>query len=210
VFNELYLSIDSDSNPLTGDLADHGTDYWFGIDNDSYGFERWNGAEWVDAPYSTVRVMGGGGGFITVSVNRSELGNTSALNFIASTWTPSSADSAPNDGMFNYAFDANGPRVDSVDVQTKPSAGPRAGRKFVVVPTGLHLPADGRTTPSMPTPESYGCLAKLGTRTLAGTGVGKCTFSIPKKKAKGKRLTVQLTVNYEGATKTVPLTFRVA
>jgi hypothetical protein len=47
-------------------------------------------------------------------------------------------------------------------------------------------------------------------RTLAGTGTGNCTFSIPKMKAKGKRLTVQLTVNYEGAAKTVPLAFKVA
>jgi hypothetical protein len=44
---------------------------------------------------------------------------------------------------------------------------------------------------------------------LAGQSVGRCTFAIPKKKSKGKRLTVQLTVTYEGATKTVPLTFKI-
>jgi hypothetical protein len=44
---------------------------------------------------------------------------------------------------------------------------------------------------------------------LKGNGVGACTFAIPKAKAKGKRLTVQLTVNYEGASKVVPLTFKV-
>jgi hypothetical protein len=32
---------------------------------------------------------------------------------------------------------------------------------------------------------------------------------VPKKKARGKRLTVLLTVNYQGATKVVPLTFKV-
>jgi hypothetical protein len=209
----LFLSIDSDSNPLTGDLTDHGTDYWFGMDNQTYSFERWNGADWVRAPNSTVRINGSSSE-IMVSVNRSELGNTAAFNFAARTWVvpingASGSDDAPNDGMFNYSFDANGPRIDSVDVQTKPSVGPRAGKKFVLIPTGLHLPADGRTIAAMPVPESYTCKAKLGSRTLAGSGTGGCTFSIPKKKSKGKRLIVQLTVNYEGAVKTLPLTFRV-
>jgi len=210
--NVLSLAIDSDSNPLTGDLTDHGTDYWVGIDRESYFFERWTGSGWAYYPATTMRVNGDTSQ-IMVSVNRSELGNAAALNFRASTLRLDGqigTDDAPNDGMFNYSFDANGPRIDSVDVQTKPSAGPRAGKKFVVNPTGLHLPADGRTSTALPVPESYACTAKLGTRTLVGTGTGKCTFSIPKKKAKGKRLVVQLTVNYEGAAKTVPLSFKVA
>ena len=77
------------------------------------------------------------------------------------------------------------------------------------MPTGLKLPPDGRTTPTAILPESYSCNAKLGAKRLAGSGTGGCTFAIPKKKARGKRLTVQLTVNYQGATKTVPLTFKV-
>ena len=210
----LFLTIDSDSNPLTGDLTDHGTDYWFGMDNHTYSFQRWNGADWVDAPNSTVRITGSQSE-ITVSVNRSELGNTAAFNFTASTFRipvdgQTGSDEAPNDGMFNYSFDANGPRIDSVDVQTKPSMGPKAGKKFTITPTGLHLPADGHTSTAMPVPESYTCTARLGSKSLTGTGTGGCTFSIPKKKSKGKRLVVQLTVNYEGAVKTLPLTFRVA
>jgi len=43
-----------------------------------------------------------------------------------------------------------------------------------------------------------------------GRATGGCAFSIPKKKARGKRLTVVLTVNYQGATKSVPMTFKVA
>ena len=42
--NLLFLAIDSDSNPLTGDLTDHGTDYWFGMDDSTYGFEHWDGS----------------------------------------------------------------------------------------------------------------------------------------------------------------------
>jgi mevalonate kinase len=58
-------------------------------------------------------------------------------------------------------------------------------------------------------PESYTCVAKLGAKQLAGSGTGGCTIAVPKKKARGKRLTVQLTVSYQGATKVVPLTFKV-
>jgi hypothetical protein len=56
---------------------------------------------------------------------------------------------------------------------------------------------------------SHSCHAQLGAKKLVGTGTGGCTVSIPKKKAKGKTLSVQLTVNYQGAAKTVPLTFKV-
>ena len=31
--NLLFLDIDSDANPLTGDLTDNGSDYWFGMDD---------------------------------------------------------------------------------------------------------------------------------------------------------------------------------
>jgi hypothetical protein len=87
--------------------------------------------------------------------------------------------------------------------------GPRAGKRFVVVPTGLKLPPDGRAIATPVLPESYTCVAKLGAKQLAGSGTGGCTIAVPKKKARGKRLTVQLTVIYQGATKVVPLTFKV-
>jgi hypothetical protein len=207
--NPLFLTIDSDANPLTGDLTDNGADYWFGV-ADVYGFFRWNGSDWVDAPNVTVRITGGTSG-ITISVNRSELGNTSMFNFVA--WTANVAqmafDSAPNEGAFNYSFETNGPQIDSVAVQTTPAAGPRAGKKFVVSPTGLKLPPDGRPVATAPTPETYSCTAKLGAKALAGTSTGACTYAIPKKKSKGKKLTVLLTIKYQGAAKTVPLTFKV-
>jgi len=118
-------------------------------------------------------------------------------------------DNAPNEGAFNFSLEANGPQIDSVAVQTTPSAGPKAGKKFIVVPTGLKLPPDGRTSTFPILPESYSCTAKLGAKRLAGSGTGQCTITIPKKKARGKKLTVQLTVVYEGTTKVVPLTFTV-
>jgi hypothetical protein len=208
--NLLFLTIDSDANPLTGDLADNGSDYWFGMDDSSYAFEHWDGSKWVNAPDLTVRINGSTSA-IMVSVNRSELGNTADFNFAASTINMSdrTSDHGPNDGAFNYSFEVNGPQINSVDVQTTPSTGPRAGKRFVILPAGLKLPPDGRTITTPVLPESYSCAAKLGGQQLVGSGTGGCTIAVPKKKARGKRLIVQLTVTYQGATKVVPLTFKV-
>jgi hypothetical protein len=205
----LFLDIDSDANPLTGDISFNGSDYEFGVDNSSYGFSHWDGSNWVATPDLSVQVSGGTGQ-ILISVNRSELGNTSMFNFFALTFNAAdrSLDAAPNQGAFNFSFDANGPQIISVDVKKTPAAGPKAGKRFVIVPTGLKLPPDGQLTPPTILPESYSCTAKLGAKRLA-SGTGVCSIAVPKKKAKGKRLTVLLTVNYEGATKVVPLTFKV-
>jgi hypothetical protein len=214
--NVLFLGIDADANPLTGNLSDGGTEYSFYVDNDTFDFDRWDGSHWVDTALTTVRVSGGTSQ-IMISVNRSELGNTADFNFVATAFNLTivggvaqvGLDLAPDDGAYNYSFEANGPLINSVDVQTTPTAGPKAGKKFVIVPTALHLPADGRTTAAALVPESYSCSATLGARKLTGSGTGGCTIAIPKKKAKGKKLVVNLTVNYQGATKVVPLTFKV-
>jgi hypothetical protein len=206
--NPLILEIDSDGNPLTGDITLNGSDYEFGVDNGSYGFFHWNGSDWVVTPDLSVQVSGGTGQ-ILISVNRSELGNTSLFNFFVLTanTVDRSFDLAPNQGAFNYSFDANGPQITSVDVKKTP-ASPKAGKRFVIVPTGLKLPPDGQLTTPTILPESYSCAAKLGAKKLA-SGKGVCSIAIPKKNAKGKKLTVLLTVNYQGATKVVPLTFKV-
>ena len=205
----LFLTIDSDANPVTGNLMDNGSDYWFVVDTESYWFMRWTGSDWDPTSYQTVRVSGNSSQ-IVISVNRSELGNASTLNFKAETFDVNSfdGDEAPDDGAFNYSIEANGPQINSVDVQTTPSAGPKAGKRFVLTPTALHLPPDGRDIAVAIVPESYSCTAKLGAKRLAGSGTGGCTFSVPKK-ARGKKLNVQLTVNYQGAARTVPFTFKV-
>jgi hypothetical protein len=205
----LFLDIDSDANPLTGDITANGSDYLFYVDNSSYFFAHWNGSDWVETPDLSVQVFGGPSQ-IQIAVNRSELGNASMFNFFALSInvTDRVVEGAPDQGAFNYSFDANGPQIISVDVKKTPAAGPKAGKRFVIVPTGLKLPPDGQLAPPTILPESYSCTAKLGTKRLA-SGKGVCSIAIPKKKAKGKKLTVLLTVKYQGATKVVPLTFKV-
>ena len=205
----LFLDIDSDANPLTGDITDNGSDYSFYVDNTSYFFAHWDGSNWVATPDLSVQVSGGTSQ-ILISVNRSELGNTSLFNFFAVSFNTvdRAFDGAPNQGAFNFSFDANGPQIISVNVKKTPAAGPQAGKRFVIAPTGLKLPPDRQTTPPTIVPESYSCTAKLGAKKLAGSGTGRCTIAIPKN-ARGKRLTVLLTVSYQGAKKVVPLTFKV-
>lgn len=206
-----FLDIDSDANPLTGNLMDGGADYFFGVDSTGYGFWHWNGSDWVDAPYSTVRVFVRTSGVI-FSVNKSELGNTADFNFVATSadWANKKFDSAPDEGMFNYSLDDGGPKILSITLATTPAAGPKAGKSFTVTPTGLTLPpTDGVSTAATPQPESYTCSATLAGRTLVGTGTGGCTFKIAKKKTKGKTLKVTVTVQYEGASKAFPYTFKV-
>ena len=208
--NLFFLDIDSDANPLTGDITDNGSDYSFVIYGGSYGFVHWNGSDWVETSDLSVQISGSTSQFL-ISVNRSDLGGSSLLNFFATTvnTTDRAFDSAPDQGAFNYFFDANGPQIISVDVKTTPAGGPKAGKRFVIAPTGLKLPPDRQTTPPTVIPESYSCTAKLGAKKLAGSGTGGCSIAIPKKKAKGKKLTVLLTVKYQDATKVVPLTFKV-
>jgi len=208
--NLLFLDIDSDANPLTGDITDNGSDYEFIVASGGYVFFHWNGSEWVGTSDLSVQISGSTNQ-ILFSVNRSELGNSSLFNFFAWTFNvPDRAtDSAPDQGAFNYSFEANGPQIISVNVKTTPAGGPKAGKRFVVAPTGLKLPPDRQTTPPTVIPESYSCTAKLGAKKLAGSGTGGCSIAIPKKKAKGKKLTVLLTVKYQDATKVVPLTFKV-
>jgi hypothetical protein len=205
-----FLDIDSDANPLTGDPMDGGADYSFGVFGSGYAFWHWNGSDWVDTAYSTVSIFGGPSQ-ITIAVNKSQIGNTSDINFSVTTVdVPNKKfDTAPDDGMFNFSIDDGGPSIQSVTLATSPTAGPKAGKPFTVTPTGLTLPPSGASGGSAPQPESYTCAATLGVKTLVGTGTGGCTFKIAKKKTKGKTLKVTVTVQYEGASKAFQYTFKV-
>lgn len=204
------LDIDSDANPGTGEASSGGADYAFQIEpsTHSYGFWHWNGSDWLATPYSTVHITAFGTGF-TISVNKSELGGSADFNFGAATFMLRSdgSDSAPDDGFWNYSLQAHGPDIVSVLVATQPASGPKAGKLFSLTPTGLKLPPDARTNPAAIMPDTYTCAAALGARKLAGSGTGGCTFRVPKKNARGKRIVIHLTVQYQGATKTVDFPF---
>jgi hypothetical protein len=205
-----FLDIDSDANPVTGDIVDGGADYSFGVDQSGYGFWHWNGSDWIDTSYSTVQVFVNSGG-VMISVNKSEIGNPTDFNFSVTTIDIANKkfDSAPDDGNYNYSLDDGGPLISAITLQTTPAAGPKAGKTFVVAPTGLTLPPSGALLSTSPTPDSYTCTATLKGRSLRGLGTSGCSFNIPKKKSRGKTLKVVVTVNYEGASKSFTYAFRV-
>jgi hypothetical protein len=207
--NVTWLVIDADANPSTGDPDGVGAEYAFVVDDDAYWFMRWDGSDWVDTSSATVRVMGGSRGLM-ISVNRSELGNTSEVNFWAQAYDETNKrwDNAPDDGMFNYSLQLQGVHILAALVQTTPAAGPKAGKAFTLVPAGLKLPPDGTTAAVTPKPDRYTCKATLNGRAVAGTGKGGCTWRLPKS-ARGKVLKVALTVTYEGTTASFPFSFRV-
>jgi hypothetical protein len=207
---DAFLLLDTDLDLATGAPDTLGADYMFVVSeaDNTYGFARWAGSDWDwDAPYSTVRVRGDRTGAL-ISVNRSEVGGTSAFNFWVRTRKGDALDDAPDDGTWNYTLAADGPDIQGVLVTMKPAFGPKAGKPFTITPAGLRLPPSGALG-LMPQPESYTCAAKLGTRTLKGTGTGGCTFKL-KQAARGKKLTVELAVTYQGASKTSQFVFRVA
>jgi hypothetical protein len=208
--NGTYLVIDADANPATGDPDVMGAEYYFYVDDGTYWFARWDGADWVDTTYDSVRVSGGSRG-VTISVNRSELGNTGELNFWARTFDDDTrqSDDAPDDGMFNYSLQLQGVHIVSAIVQTTPAAGPRAGKRFGLTVAGLKLPPDGRTVSiSDPKPESSSCKATLGGRAVVGTGTGGCAWRLPKT-GRGKTLKVIVTVVYQGTAASFPYSFKV-
>jgi hypothetical protein len=208
------LFLNTDMNPDSGMPNSYGADYIFFVDeqDNSYGFARWTGSDWDwDTPYATTRVRSTTSG-VSISVNRSELGNTNDFNFwtrtIAGDVSTRQIDDAPDEGVWNYSLAANGPNIVEVLVQTAPAAGPKAGATFSLTPAGLKLPTPGEPGSLLPTPESYSCKATLKGKRLAGGGTGGCSWKLPKR-ARGKMLAVVLTVSYEGATKSVPFSYRV-
>jgi hypothetical protein len=208
-----FLAIDADVNPATGNSSWVGSEFLFIVDevDYSYGFARWTGAAWSwDTPSSTVQVREAGG-TVLISVNASELGGSQSFNFSAATRTGTDGqfDDAPDEGHYNYTLSAGGPDIRSVRVEAKPVSGPKAGGVFTVSPVSVELPPNGGLLAPTPAPESYSCAARLGAKTLVGTGTGRCTFKIPKKKSKNKTLTVSVTASYQGATKTVSFAYKV-
>ena len=206
--------LNTDMNAYTGAPDSLGADYVMVVDesDDSYGFAAWNGTDWNwDTPYSTVGIRTDSTS-VTISVNRSELGNTAGLNFWVrtrlGTEDPAAVDDAPDDGMWNYTLAAGGPEIRGVLVSSKPGFGPVAGKPFVVIPAGLRLPPSDTGISLLPGPESYSCTARLAGRAIAGYGTGRCSWRIPKT-ARGKRLVVSLTVAYQGSRSTTSLSYRV-
>ena len=138
--SQVVLWLDTDRSPNTGAPNTLGSEYVFLVSGEGYNFARWTGAEYdFDTPFTTVHVAYNAGA--TVTVNRSEIGNTNGFNF----WVrglqetgPETAniDDAPNDGTFSYLLGPAGPRWGTVGAKSlrKVRGGLRASFTFRALP----------------------------------------------------------------------------
>jgi hypothetical protein len=187
--DRIYVRIDSDGSGQTGE-ADRGAgiDYMVEIDSTARAvlLRRWNGTTFERAETTTLESLFDGG--YVVLVDRSDLGNASALRFYVLTALESGSaaqtDTAPSTGTYDYTLSIS--HVEAMTPRWTPVA-PRAGRTFRLSALQLRLSTGDRLAAARMT-----CRATLAGKRLRGTGRGACTFRLPAS-AKGKRLVVEVT-----------------
>jgi hypothetical protein len=104
----INVCLDTDRNPSTGvqdtRLCPRGADYTLYAVWEAFAvFLRWNGSRLEPAPRTTLAFAAAGANGLTMSINRSELGGTSAFDFQLST-EPVPGDTAPNSGTWTYTL----------------------------------------------------------------------------------------------------------
>jgi len=96
---------------------------------------------WSDAAAPTARVSRTGSG-VTISINRSDLGNTNELNLYAVGWTEGTdfPDRAPGTGTFNYSLVLGGPRTGASTAtgENADKAGGKSTERPVVLTLASH------------------------------------------------------------------------
>jgi hypothetical protein len=127
------VAFDTDQNASTGAPDSLGTEYalTYMPGANSFDFVRWNGSQWVSAPYQTVKVSADATS-VTLSVNVNELGGVHSFGF----WTRSLIgevtngvlDDAPDTGIYSYAFELAADTAPP-HVKALPSSG-RAGTRI--------------------------------------------------------------------------------
>jgi hypothetical protein len=189
----LAIVFDTDRNASTGSS---GVDYGIVVTASGARVVHWNGTTFVPSAQTTLTTANNG---MTISVNRSELGNTTGFNFLAETLVGSTAsDVAPDTSSWSYDLGLK-PVLNTLAASFSP-AKPRAGHVFRLAQTQLRL-EDGTVVKA----DSITCIATLNGKRLAG----RCAWHIPRN-ARGRRLVVVLTAHYQGATATfTPWRFRV-
>jgi hypothetical protein len=202
----VLLVLDSDRNPDTGN---EGSDYAVVVMDSASVFMKWDGTDFAEFSHGPM-TAGMTGGRATVTVNKADLGNTTALDFGAVTFDgdtdEASLDVAPDDGWWTYTLTTApttppAAELDSVSALFTPVPA-RAGRVFSVGRVTGKL-TDGRKVRLT----SYACKAKVAGRALRPGA--KCSWRLPRA-AKGKRLAITLTVRYGGESGAVdPFTFMV-
>lgn len=201
--DQVQLWLDADESTTTGDQ--YGYDYVLVLDKNGSGVKRVTSSGVEDTPDSTFSSSADG---TTLSINRSELGNTSKFTFyaVALTRADQSKDEAPDaaDRVFVYSLAA--PRPTSVLVTFSPKT-PKAGARFFA--TVVLVKYDDGSS-SIPVGQAITCKGTLNAKPIRARAKALgCAWKLPKS-AKGKRFSFRITVSNNGSTGTFgPWKFKV-
>jgi hypothetical protein len=185
--NLMAVFVDADRSESTGWAG--GFEYTIQIAGAQAFVGAWDGSTFVATPAPSLVWVWSFGRGPWLEISRADLGNTAGFRFWAASEVLPEAgdfDDVAPDGFDAFEYTLATPHVASASAGYSPSA-PRAGRRFRV----------GGVTVTLETHEevqaaTFRCRATLAGRTLRGTGVGRCTFSLPRN-ARGKRLVVVTT-----------------
>ena len=214
----VLVVMDTDGNGATGN---GGFDYVYAGVKDHTGLFIWNGSSFAPAGAPSLQ-SSTASGQIAFRINRSDLGNTTGLNFYVETTRDNGAsigDDAPDgNGVFTYRLVLpTAPPPPPPTTTTPPPGAPRfvvspvgfphAGKRFVVRARVL-LGAQSVS------PSALGCAAKVGSSAVRTTAVNgpapyrSCVVLIPTR-SKGKSVTMTLLVQYKSSGTTRRLTYKI-
>lgn len=214
----VLVVMDTDGNGATGN---GGFDYVYAGVKDHTGLFVWNGSAFAPASAPSLQ-SSTAPGQIAFRVNRSDLGNTTGLNFYVETTRDngeSIGDDAPDgNGVFTYRLVLpTAPPPPPPTTTTPPPAAPR----FVVSPVGV--PHTGKRFvvrarvllgAQSVSPSALGCAAKVGSSAVRTTAVNgpapyrSCVVLIPIR-SKGKSVSITLLVQYKSSGTTRRLTYKI-
>jgi hypothetical protein len=214
----VLVVMDTDGNGATGN---GGFDYVYAGVKDHTGLFIWNGSSFAPAGAPSLQ-SSAASGQIAFRINRSDLGNTTGLNFYVETTRDNGAsigDDAPDgNGVFTYRLvlptappppppTTTTPPPGSPRFVVSPVGFPHAGKRFVVRARVL-LGAQSVS------PSVLGCAAKVGSSAVRTTAVNgpapyrSCVVLIPTR-SKGKSVTMTLLVQYKSSGTTRRLTYEI-
>jgi hypothetical protein len=195
----VLLAFDTDHNAATGNQL--GAEYEIFVTQNAWVFLKWDGSQMSPFSHQPVVIVRSGS-TLGIALCSCDLG-TQSFDFGLGAIRGNDVDVAPDTGTWSFP-QASKPSIsfDSILVSQNPLM-PKAGKRFTVSVTGAKL-----GTGEVVSPDSYSCTAKLAGHALKGSGTGGCSWALAKK-ARGKKLVVDVTISYQGASDMFEATYRV-
>jgi hypothetical protein len=194
----VFVLLNTDRNSGTGDRT--GAEYVVGVSANAAGLLKWNGSDMVPFNHLPIAVSRSARD-VRVIFCTCDIG-TQSFDFAVVSARGADIDVAPDTGG-TFPIPEQTITIQSFVYSPKPVV-PKAGKRFTLKPLGIRL----AETNEVVAPDSLACTAKLAGKSLKGTGVGGCSWLLPKK-ARGTKLVVSVNVSYQGEKETFTQTFKV-